>query len=154
MVRGCELRSNHGSPVVTAGEPFTEPAHVNPSSFPKHPGASRLASPLYQQHGGACATYNSVSKVEGKLGVDPFSAFAVWQPNRVFRILKMTSTRAPPRRIQTQSLVQTHTKPTISVEEWEAKAPLLDSATRSINAIKVASENRPLPPKVRLRSAT
>jgi len=68
---------------------------------------------------------------------------------RVFRILKMTSTRAPPRRNQTLQLAPTPAKLTISVEEWEAKAPLLDSATKSINAIKVASENRPLPPKVR-----
>jgi len=60
----------------------------------------------------------------------------------------MTSTRAPPRRNQTLLLVPTPAKLTISVEEWEAKAPLLDSATKSINAIKVASENRPLPPKV------
>jgi hypothetical protein len=61
----------------------------------------------------------------------------------------MTSTRVPPRRIQTQILRPTPAKPTISVEEWEAKAPLLDSAAKSINAIKAASENRPLPPKVR-----
>ena len=66
----------------------------------------------------------------------------------------MTSTRVPPRRIQTQPLPPTPAKPTISVEEWEAKAPLLDSATKSINAIKAASENRPLPPKVRSRLVT
>jgi len=60
----------------------------------------------------------------------------------------MTSTRAPPRRNQTLLPVPTPAKLTISVEEWEAKAPLLDSATKSINAVKVASENRPLPPKV------
>lgn len=66
----------------------------------------------------------------------------------VLTFSKMTSTRVPPRRIQTQILVPTPSKPTISVEEWEAKAPLLDSAMKSINAIKAASENRPLPPKV------
>ena len=64
----------------------------------------------------------------------------------------MASTRVPPRRIQTQTLPPTPAKLTISVEEWEAKAPLLDSAAKSINAIKAASENRPLPPKVRSRS--
>jgi hypothetical protein len=63
-------------------------------------------------------------------------------------ILKMTSNRVPPRRIQTQIVPPTPSKHTISTEEWEAKAPLLDSAMKSINAIKVASENRPLPPKV------
>ena len=40
-------------------------------------------------------------------------------------------------------------KPTISVEEWEAKAPLSDLHLRSINAIKLASEKVPLPLKVR-----
>ena len=64
----------------------------------------------------------------------------------------MTSTRAPPRRNQTLLPVPTPARPTISVEEWEAKAPLLDSAMKSINAVKVASENRPLPPKVCSRS--
>ena len=64
---------------------------------------------------------------------------------------KMTSTRAPPRRIQTQLSAPTPARPTISVEEWESRAPLLDSAMKSINAIKAASENRPLPPKVRPR---
>ena len=41
-----------------------------------------------------------------------------------------------------------HPKPTISVEEWEAKAPLSDLQLRSINTIKVASEKVPLPLKV------
>jgi conserved oligomeric Golgi complex subunit 3 len=68
--------------------------------------------------------------------------------------LKMTSTRVPPRRIQTQTLAPTPSKPTISVEEWEAKAPLLDSAMKSINIIKAASENRPLPLKVSLELVT
>ena len=40
-------------------------------------------------------------------------------------------------------------KLTISVEEWEAKAPLSDLHLRSINAIKLASEKVPLPLKVR-----
>lgn len=63
----------------------------------------------------------------------------------------MTSTtRVPPRRIQTQTHLTAPSKPTISVEEWEAKAPLLDAAMKSINAIKAASEHRPLPPKVNL----
>jgi hypothetical protein len=40
-------------------------------------------------------------------------------------------------------------KLTISVEEWEAKAPLSDLHLRSINAIRLASEKVPLPLKVR-----
>jgi conserved oligomeric Golgi complex subunit 3 len=40
-------------------------------------------------------------------------------------------------------------KLTISVEEWEAKAPLSELHLRSINAIKLASEKVPLPLKVR-----
>lgn len=44
-----------------------------------------------------------------------------------------------------------HPKPTISVEEWEAKAPLSDLHLRSINAIKLASEKVPLPLKVRVK---
>ena len=40
-------------------------------------------------------------------------------------------------------------KLTISVEEWEAKAPLSDLHLRSVNAIKLASEKVPLPLKVR-----
>jgi hypothetical protein len=47
------------------------------------------------------------------------------------------------------SLTPQPTKPTISVEEWEAKAPLSDIHLRSINAIKLASEKVPLPLKVR-----
>ena len=95
----------------------------------------------------------TVQPLRWRLGRDPE------KPNRsilgtcrwaaaVSRISNMTSTRVPPRRIQTQIVAPTPSKPTISVEEWEAKAPLLDSATKSINAIKAASENRPLPPKV------
>ncbi|KAL1752519.1 Sec34-like family-domain-containing protein [Schizophyllum commune] len=38
-------------------------------------------------------------------------------------------------------------KPNISVEEWEAKAPLGDIEVRSVNAVKSASERVPLPPK-------
>ena len=41
-------------------------------------------------------------------------------------------------------------KPNISVEEWEAKAPLGDIEVRSVNAVKSASERVPLPPKVRI----
>ncbi|KAF8557664.1 Sec34-domain-containing protein [Imleria badia] len=39
-------------------------------------------------------------------------------------------------------------KPQISLEEWEAKAPLSDLALKSVAAIKVASEKSPLPLKV------
>ncbi|KAH0828023.1 Sec34-like family-domain-containing protein [Lanmaoa asiatica] len=39
-------------------------------------------------------------------------------------------------------------KPQISLEEWEARAPLSDLALKSVTAIKAASEKSPLPLKV------
>ena len=41
-----------------------------------------------------------------------------------------------------------HAKPIISVEEWEAKAPLGGSEARSVNLIKGAAEKAALPLKV------
>lgn len=41
-----------------------------------------------------------------------------------------------------------YTKPVLSVEEWEAKAPLADIQHRSVNSIKAASERAALPVKV------
>lgn len=37
---------------------------------------------------------------------------------------------------------------TISVEEWDAKAPLSDLEVRSVNALKAANEKIPLPLRV------
>jgi hypothetical protein len=42
-----------------------------------------------------------------------------------------------------------HPRPTISMEDWEAKAPLGDAQLRSIAAVKAAAEHLPLPLKVR-----
>jgi hypothetical protein len=42
----------------------------------------------------------------------------------------------------------TQPKNTLGIEDWEAKAPLSDLETRSINFIKAASEKVPLPAKV------
>lgn len=56
-------------------------------------------------------------------------------------------------RRQPASHLTPHAKPIISVEEWEAKAPLGDVETRSVNIVKVASEHTPLPQKVRLYSS-
>lgn len=39
-------------------------------------------------------------------------------------------------------------KPTLSMEEWEAKAPLGELEARSVNLLKAASERSPLPIKV------
>ena len=36
-----------------------------------------------------------------------------------------------------------HPKTTLTIEEWEAKAPVGDAETKSIAAIKTASERRP-----------
>ena len=41
-------------------------------------------------------------------------------------------------------------KPTISLEDWETKAPLGDVETRSVSLVKAASELTSLPFKVRL----
>ena len=41
-----------------------------------------------------------------------------------------------------------HAKPVISMEEWEAKAPLGEAETRSVNLIKGAAEKAALPLKV------
>ena len=41
-------------------------------------------------------------------------------------------------------------KPVITLEEWEAKAPLGDIEARSVNLLKEASEKAALPVKVRL----
>ena len=41
-----------------------------------------------------------------------------------------------------------HAKPAISMEEWEAKAPLGEAETRSVNLVKGAVEKVALPLKV------
>ncbi|TRM70359.1 Sec34-like family-domain-containing protein [Schizophyllum amplum] len=60
----------------------------------------------------------------------------------------MASRGASRRGTPTISLT-TKPKPNISVEEWEAKAPLGEIEIRSVGAVKAASERVPLPPKVR-----
>ena len=152
MTHQRRLPPNRGSLAATSDKPFV---YFDPNSFLKNSGFSHPASllkPVTAEIHKELTTCPRRRRV--KLRVDPFSAFAAGQPNRVLRVLKMTSTRVPPRRIQTQLPIPTPARPTISVEEWEAKAPLLDSATKSINAIKAASENRPLPPKVCPRLVT
>ena len=63
---------------------------------------------------------------------------------------RLTMSSRPSRRGRAPSLSLTpQPKPTISVEEWEAKAPLSDLHLRSINGIKIACEKMPLPLKVR-----
>ncbi|KAF8072123.1 Sec34-like family-domain-containing protein [Lyophyllum atratum] len=59
----------------------------------------------------------------------------------------MSSSRPGSRRGGAPTQLAMQPKPTISMEEWEAKAPLGELETRSISAIKVASERRPLPSK-------
>jgi hypothetical protein len=61
----------------------------------------------------------------------------------------MTSVRQGHQRRGVPPALSSHPKPaTISLEEWEAKAPLGDLEIKSIDALKVASENIPLPLKV------
>ncbi|KAG6840935.1 hypothetical protein C0991_003193 [Blastosporella zonata] len=59
----------------------------------------------------------------------------------------MASSRPGPRRGAAPTPLAPQPKPTISVEEWEAKAPLDDLHIRSIAEIKSASEQIPLPSK-------
>jgi hypothetical protein len=41
-----------------------------------------------------------------------------------------------------------HPKVGVSLEEWETKAPLDDLQLRSVEAVRIASQNIPLPAKV------
>jgi conserved oligomeric Golgi complex subunit 3 len=41
-----------------------------------------------------------------------------------------------------------HLKPTLNLEEWEAKAPLSELQNRSVSLLKSASEHSALPVKV------
>jgi len=60
----------------------------------------------------------------------------------------MSSGRTAQRRGTTPIHLSTHPKPVISVEDWEAKAPLGELETRSVSVIKAASEKASLPSKV------
>lgn len=60
----------------------------------------------------------------------------------------MASNRTAVRRGTTPAHLSIQAKPIISVEDWEAKAPLGDLETRSVNLIKAAGERAPLPLKV------
>lgn len=53
------------------------------------------------------------------------------------------------RRAQGPPALTPHPRPIISVEEWEAKSPLVELQTRSVNALKSVCEERRLPLKVR-----
>ncbi|KAG6809162.1 hypothetical protein H0H92_001356 [Tricholoma furcatifolium] len=59
----------------------------------------------------------------------------------------MASNRPGPRRGAPPTQLAPQPKTTISVEEWEAKAPLSDIAVRGIAQIKLGSEHIPLPSK-------
>jgi conserved oligomeric Golgi complex subunit 3 len=60
----------------------------------------------------------------------------------------MAATRNAQLRRGTPLSLTPQPKPLISLEEWEAKAPLDDQQLSSVNAIKLASELVPLPLKV------
>lgn len=59
----------------------------------------------------------------------------------------MASNRPAQRRDTPPVQLTTQIQNTLSVEDWEAKAPLSDLEIRSINLIKAANENVPLPAK-------
>jgi len=50
--------------------------------------------------------------------------------------------------VTTTQIPPTHTKSTISVEEWERKAPLSDLQLRSVTEVMKAAEKLPMPLKV------
>ncbi|KAI0332278.1 Sec34-domain-containing protein [Cubamyces sp. BRFM 1775] len=54
-----------------------------------------------------------------------------------------TSTKRP----QNLNIPATQSKPSISVEEWEAAAPITDIEARSVSYVQAASERAALPPK-------
>ncbi|KZT63738.1 Sec34-domain-containing protein [Daedalea quercina L-15889] len=51
------------------------------------------------------------------------------------------------KRVGTPGTLTPHAKPMITVEEWEAKAPLGEAETRSVNLVKAATEKAALPLK-------
>lgn len=55
----------------------------------------------------------------------------------------------PSKRTAAPTSLTPHAKPVITVEEWETKAPLDDTETRSVNRLKALTEKAALPPKVR-----
>ena len=60
----------------------------------------------------------------------------------------MTSNRVGHRRGGAPTTLSLHPKSALSVEEWEARAPLGDLEIKSVNALKLAGEKVPLPLKV------
>lgn len=53
----------------------------------------------------------------------------------------------PSKRTAAPTSLTPHAKPVITVEEWETKAPLDDTETRSVNRLKALTEKAALPPK-------
>jgi conserved oligomeric Golgi complex subunit 3 len=62
------------------------------------------------------------------------------------------ASRTGHRRGATPITISPHPKPTLSLEEWEARAPLGDLEIKSVNALKLAGEKAPLPLQVRSSS--
>ncbi|KAG0700811.1 Sec34-like family-domain-containing protein [Suillus ampliporus] len=59
----------------------------------------------------------------------------------------MSKTPVPHRRAGIPAASTPRSKPQLTIEEWEAKAPLSDLALKSVAAVKAASEKTPLPLK-------
>lgn len=55
---------------------------------------------------------------------------------------------APNRRAGVPAASTPQSKPQLTIEKWEARAPLSDLALKSVAAVKAASEKTPLPLKV------
>ena len=59
------------------------------------------------------------------------------------------SLKVPVKRTGTPVLAPSpYAKPTITLEEWESKAPLTDKELRSVSSVQKAQGNKPLPLKV------
>jgi len=64
-----------------------------------------------------------------------------------------SGSRTGHRRGATPATLSPHPKPALSLEEWEARAPLGDLEIKSVNALKLAAEKAPLPLKVLVLAA-
>jgi hypothetical protein len=60
----------------------------------------------------------------------------------------MSKAPVPHRRAGIPALSTPQSRPQLTIEKWEAKAPLSDLALKSVAAVKAASEKTPLPLKV------
>lgn len=64
----------------------------------------------------------------------------------------MSSSRTQQRRAGPSLVPSPHPKPTLTIDQWDSKAPLNDTQVRCVGALKDACARRPLPLKVPLHA--